>query len=261
MWSQAKVMIRELLMKTGLKVIKHQEHRKLLEGIDYLYRNYVFKDLSDSEERRFARLAELMGTGVHEAYHLIHHLTKCLPLEGDVCEFGVAQGATSALIAGEIAETDKHLWLFDSFEGLPKPTAKDRLIDDIFNLGDMAKYEGEMANSVRLVKNKLKAVGFDFSRAHIVPGFVENTLKSARLPPEICFAYVDFDFYEPTCEVLKTFDTRLASGGVFFVDDYDYFSSGIKTAVEEFLDESPKGRYELFVPPAELGHFCVLTKS
>jgi hypothetical protein len=35
---------------------------------------------------------------------------------------GIAQCATSALIANEISSSKKNLWLFDSFKGLPKPT-------------------------------------------------------------------------------------------------------------------------------------------
>ena len=66
-----------------------------------------------------------------------------LSLDGDVCEYGVAQGATSTLIAKTINGM-KDLFLFDSFEGLPKPSKEDGLKDDIFNLGDMSRYEGTM---------------------------------------------------------------------------------------------------------------------
>ncbi len=76
---------------------------------------------------------------------MVLHLNRALGLDGDVCEFGVAQGATSALIANEIRGTEKDLWLFDSFEGLPKPTDHDILIDDIFNLGSIDRYQGTMA--------------------------------------------------------------------------------------------------------------------
>jgi len=87
-------------------------------------------------------MVQLMGTQLSEALHVVAHLNRTLHLEGDVCEFGVAQGATSALIANEIRETNKKLWLFDSFEGLPRPTEQDILIDDIFNLGSIEKYQG-----------------------------------------------------------------------------------------------------------------------
>ena len=39
---------------------------------------------------------------------------------------------------------DAILHLFDSFEGLPMPTERDQLKDDIFALGSMAAYAGAM---------------------------------------------------------------------------------------------------------------------
>jgi hypothetical protein len=44
-------------------------------------------------------------------------------VEGDVAEFGVYKGGSAKLIAHTLAHlhTDKKLWLFDTFEGLPEP--------------------------------------------------------------------------------------------------------------------------------------------
>ena len=77
-------------------------------------------------------LARLLGTPPSEAYFIVQGLAKTRLVDGDVCEFGVAQGETSALIANEIADSNKILHLFDSFEGLPRPSEKDQLRDDIF---------------------------------------------------------------------------------------------------------------------------------
>src|SRR5690349_15930020 len=58
-------------------------------------------------------LARLMGTPPSEAYFIIRALADCRSIPGDVCEFGVAQGETSALIANEISlTTNKCLHLF-----------------------------------------------------------------------------------------------------------------------------------------------------
>jgi Macrocin-O-methyltransferase (TylF) len=43
----------------------------------------------------------------------------------------VAQGATSQLMAAEFqSEKERNLWLFDSFEGLPRPSSQYELIND-----------------------------------------------------------------------------------------------------------------------------------
>ncbi len=62
-------------------------------------------------------LTRFQGTPPAEAYFIINALTMCIDIKDDVCEFGVAQGETSTLIANEIKNTGKILHLFDSFPG------------------------------------------------------------------------------------------------------------------------------------------------
>lgn len=186
-------------------------------------------------ERRAALQAELMGISGEEAVELLETLNDCLAVPGDVAEFGVAQGATSALMANEMAATDKHLWLFDSFAGLPAPTEKDVLLTDIFELGSMAAYKGQMSVPMRQVIDRLAAIDFSVYRVHLVPGFIEDTIAGNFLPQRLAFAVLDFDFYEPTAIALAFVDQVLMSGGAMMVDDYGYFSQGVKTAVDEFM--------------------------
>lgn len=204
-------------------------------------------------DRRAALQAELMGISGEEAIELLETLNDCLAVPGDVAEFGVAQGATSALMANEMAATDKHLWLFDSFAGLPAPTEKDVLLTDIFELGSMAAYEGQMSVPMRQVVDRLAAIGFPISRYHLVPGFIEHTIADDLKPERVAFAVLDFDFYEPTAIALAFVDQVLSPGGAMMVDDYGYFSSGVKTAVDEFM-VGRKHRYQFI----ERNGYCLL---
>lgn len=204
-------------------------------------------------------MMQLLGTQPSEALHLIWHLNHVLHLEGEICEFGVAQGSTSALIANEILETGKVLWLFDSFEGLPKPSVRDILIDDIFNLGSIDRYQGAMACGQDQVIDRLKSITFPLGRVKVVPGFIEQTVKCGDLPEKVCFAYVDFDFYEPIKIALELLDPRLPIGGVVIVDDYGFFSEGAQAAVDEFVD-ARKPRYTKEPSPQWASKFCVLRK-
>ena len=79
----------------------------------------------------------LLGTPPPEAYFLIEAISKTSLIHGDICEFGVARGETSALIANEIKESNIIFHLFDSFEGLPKPTTKDEEVNPFSILGIM----------------------------------------------------------------------------------------------------------------------------
>lgn len=217
-----------------------------------------------ANELRPKLLARLLGTPPSEAYFIIHALTCCKDLKGDICEFGVAQGETSALIANEIAKyTTKKLHLFDSFEGLSKPTEKDELKDDIFALGSMDAYFGKMAFPEDMVRSRMQAISFPSNRYVIHKGFIEQSIHNDKnLPDAVCFAYVDFDFYEPIKIALAYLHKVMPCGAMIVVDDYNFFSIGAKTAVDEFVEEqnSTETLYELFVPDVRYGYFSVLTK-
>ncbi len=238
--------------------IDSKKYISLIEEVQNLFSELVFPDLPPCEDRS-KLMAELLGTGISEAIYILEFLNKSLKLEGDVCEFGIAQGTTSALLANEIRDTEKNLWLFDSFQGLPKPTKKDLLINDIFNLKSIESYEGTMSCPVEMVESRLRAISFPSSRIKIVPGFIEETITSPDLPEKVCFAYVDFDFYMPILTTLKFLNHHLSKDGMIVVDDYDFFSSGAKTAVDEFIQEYPDD-YEIIKPHKFAGNFCILRK-
>ena len=235
-----------------------QASLEVLRQLEGCYRDLLFPEIPD-RENRMELMAELMGTPPAEAMYVLGALFRSLSHPGDVCEFGIAQGATSALLANEIRDSRKKLWLFDSFEGLPNPTEKDKLIDDIYNLGSMDAYAGQMACDVSMVRDRLSAIAFPLGRVQIVPGFIERTIHLPELPKAICFAYVDFDFYEPILTALQYLNQYLSAGGHVVVDDYGWFSSGAQTAVDEFIAMHP-GRYEKTLPIKSAGHFALLKK-
>jgi len=239
-------------------LLVQNEKKKLIQELHGAFSTKIFPQMGTSNSRDDL-LAALIGTSVSEGLYILNYLNQSLTIEGDVCEFGVAQGATSTLLANEIMQTEKDLWLFDSFQGLPKPTEKDQLIDDIYGLGTMEKYEGTMCHRVDEVKTRLKAIGFAEKRTHFVEGFIEETIKREPLPHKVCFAYVDFDFYEPIVTALDFLHNCLSVGGTVIIDDYGFFSSGAKAAVDEFMVKMGP-RYELIEPLPFAGHFCIITK-
>ena len=157
-----------------------------------------------------------------------------------MCEFGVAQGKTSKLIGYLIKNTQKKFYLYDSFEGLPKPSALDRLKDDIFDLKKIENYQGKMSHKQDEVISELNKIKFDMNNLIINKGFFfkENLFKF-KFPKKIAFAYLDFDFYQPTLDVLNVIDKILIRNGIIIVDDYDFFS-GVKTAVDSWHELNKK---------------------
>lgn len=233
-------------------------HKRDVAELLELYKAFVLPGLEAKEDREHV-LAELIGTTVGEGIYLIYHLQEALKVEGDICEFGVAQGATSRLIASEIMATERTLWLFDSFEGLPAPAKEDRLIDDIFNLGSIDKYEGTMRCQEEEVRRKLAGIQFPEARTRILKGWIKESLKRSDLPTTVAFAYVDFDFYEPIRDALEYLDRVMPAGGRILVDDYGFFSEGAQLAVDQFRAERPHFSFEMPLPAA--GHFAMLIKN
>jgi hypothetical protein len=230
-----------------------------IKGLEEVYKELVFSKFPVHDSKRIDLYSKLAGTQVSSAIYLVNHLHNSLNLPGDVCEFGVAQGRTSALIANEIRSSSKKLWLFDSFQGLPKPSEKDILTDDVFELGSMGAYEGTMSFPIRVLKEALAEVDLAEDRIRIVPGFIEATLKSSEVPDRVCFAYVDLDFYEPILTTLRFLHEVIVPEGFIVIDDYGWFSAGAKLAVDEFF-ESHRSSYALFSPIKSAGHFVMLQR-
>tara|TARA_Y100000590_G_C15456346_1_gene914710 strand:+ start:29 stop:814 length:786 start_codon:yes stop_codon:yes gene_type:complete len=212
----------------------------LKEIIFYKLNKKIFNDLKNIEkEKIFNLLIELKGTSLVEGIYIVNSLFETIKLNGDVCEFGVAQGKTSKLIGYIINDIDKKLYLFDSFKGLPKPSKEDQLKDDIFNLKNISNYEGKMSHEEYKVVNELNYIKFNKKKLIINKGFFnKENINKFNIPKEISFVYLDFDFYEPTKDVLNLISNILVPGGIIIVDDYDFFSTGVKTAVDEWISKN-----------------------
>ena len=109
------------------------------------------------------------------------------------------------------------------------------------------------------VLERLRAISYPSSRVKIVPGFIENTISLVDLPDKVCFAYVDFDFYEPILIALNYLNEHLSMGGCMVVDDYGVFSSGAGAAVDEFLAAHPS-QYDFVLPHKSAVHVVILSK-
>jgi O-methyltransferase len=265
-----KKIIKRILSVFGLKLVRSKNMLVRFENFAHLASAYeqrlneAYNIVILADDTRIKLLAQAQGTKPAEAYFIVQALVQCKDINGDVCEFGVAQGANSALIANEISHSgNKLLHLFDSFEGLPKPSQKDRLKDDIFSLGSMEAYTGTMSCPESMLQSRLKAISFPPERYFIHKGFIEQLIHTDKnLPKEVSFAYLDFDLYEPTKLTLEFLHRITPNGAFIIVDDYDFFSTGVKTAVDEWLEEKNFNKmiYDCSVPDTRYGHFIVLRK-
>ena len=153
-------------------------------------------------------------------------------VQGDVAEFGVYRGHTAAAMDGVLGDqgSEKRLYLFDSFSGMP---ASSHPLDTSWEKGDLA---AQVEDVQRLFKNS--------SRALVVPGYFSETFPQY---PDLHFSFchVDCDMYTSVQECIAYILPRLSAGGVIVFDDYGFRDClGAKAAIEEFLG----GSRSSFVP-------------
>lgn len=150
-----------------------------------------------------------------------------LGIQGDIVECGVWNGGTAGVMASASRQSNRHFWLFDSFQGFPKPTEKDFPGDSIS--------EGEWQGNPFSVLNLFRKLSIDLSRVHIVPGWFKDTLPS-RAVNSIALLHIDADLYESVKCCLENMYERVVPGGFVVLDDYGFWP-GCRRAVDEFLND------------------------
>lgn len=164
-------------------------------------------------------------------------------ISGDYAEFGCYGGVTMHLAYEAINEgaTARHMWAFDSFEGLP-PQADERDEHPAWRPRSMAMSETEFIEEMRK-----RAV--DDSAYTTVVGFYDESLPAIGdgAPLDIALAYVDCDMYSSTTSVLDFLSPRLKHGMIVAFDDYFCWSSsalsGERTALLEFIEANSRWNF------------------
>ncbi|MBP5674974.1 class I SAM-dependent methyltransferase [Candidatus Saccharibacteria bacterium] len=165
---------------------------------------------------------------------ILELLEKSLDKDGDVVEFGCYRGDTSVLMKRllEKNHSEKILWLYDSFEGLPEKTREDASV-----AGDQFK-AGELLVTKREVIEKFKRNGLRLPK--IKKGFFEDLNPEEDVPETICFAFLDGDLYTSIKTSLKLVEKRMEKGGIIIVHDYNNPElPGSSRAVDEWLRAHP----------------------
>jgi O-methyltransferase len=156
---------------------------------------------------------------------MLHQLAQEVPDEGDVVECGVCNGGSAAVLASVIRNhPKKSLWLYDTFQGIPPPTARDG--------AEAQNYSGHLIGRVDRVNEVLARVGFPRERAVIREGLFEDSFKQP-LPQSVALLHIDADWYEGVLEALKTFYPLIPDGGIVILDDFGHWE-GAREAFYDF---------------------------
>jgi hypothetical protein len=174
-------------------------------------------------------------------------------ISGALVECGVWRGGSmmaAALTLLRVGDTQRDLYLFDTFEGMPAPGERDvkSWYDGYSPLRRWSKGKREAAATdtqpdnawhyvpVDRVRATLESTGYPPERLHLVAGMVEDTIP-AHAPERIALLRLDTDWYASTRHELEQLFPRLADGGVLIIDDYGHYE-GARQAVDEYFQRT-----------------------
>ncbi len=162
---------------------------------------------------------------------------------GSFVECGVWKGGCSAIMGfvADRAKSNRKIWLFDSFEGLPEPTDKD---------GQRAKdyardrSEGKLETIDKCVGTLKDVNKIFFEILKINPkniiinkGWFQDSLPKIKgnIGP-ISILRINGDWYESNKCCLDNLYDSVVPGGHIMIDDYGYWE-GTRLAVRDFFKE------------------------
>jgi O-methyltransferase len=238
MIKQAKVFLRRYLgNKLGYRPDFSLEREVSLEE------KQIIKAVSPYTFTGFERLVAL--------FQAVRHISE-RNIPGDIVECGVWRGGSMmavALALKEIGETDRELYLFDTYEEIPDPTSLD--VDILGRTGSFLHERAKERNkgvpaktaSLQEVKQNILSTGYPEDKIHFIKGKVEETIPCSGLS-QIALLRLDTDYYESTLHELNHLFPILSIGGALIIDDYGHWQ-GAKIAVNEYFDKHQQ--YPIFL--------------
>lgn len=162
-------------------------------------------------------------------------------IAGDIVECGVWKGGgcmLCALTLEGLGQTDRHLYLYDTFKGMAAPTAREVAIEGQKMQQDWQAHQRDGHNdwcysSRQDVESAIRSTGYPSDCVTYVEGKVEETIP-ATVPEKIALLRLDTDWYESTKHELDHLFPRLVKNGVLIIDDYGHWK-GARTAVDEYF--------------------------
>lgn len=166
---------------------------------------------------------------------VLAELEKSLKVVGDVVELGCYMGDTSLLMGKMLKQkkSEKQLWLYDSFEGLPEKTAQDSSsLGENFKLGELKATKAEVMR--KFMKSGLL-------RPIVKKAWFDDLDVATDLPKKISFALLDGDYYESLKTSFALVRDKMTEGAIIAVHDYQNEAlPGAAKAVDEFCARNPK---------------------
>ena len=170
--------------------------------------------------------------GIERLDNLQHCVTDVIRqgVPGDLIETGVWRGGSTIFMRAMLKaydETDRIVWVADSFQGLPRPDAEQYPADAGNGLWEVAS----LAIPLEEVKGNFDRYGLLDDQVQFLPGWFRDTIPAAPIE-QLAILRLDGDLYESTIDVLDHLYPKLAPGGYAIIDDYRLLSC--RKAVDDY---------------------------
>ena len=138
---------------------------------------------------------------------------------GDLIETGVWRGGASIFMRGILkahGDTERKVWVADSFEGLPPADIARYPKEFTGNLHDA----GVLAISLEDVRRNFERYDLLDDQVRFLKGWFRDTLPVAPIQ-QLAVMRLDGDLYESTMDGLVHLYPKLSPGGFAIIDDYN----------------------------------------
>jgi O-methyltransferase len=239
MFRLAKSLAHAAVRKTGFDIVRSdpasadsgpkfppdfsQEHISIIRSVS----SYTMT----SPERIYA-LIEAVRYVVHSA------------IPGAIVECGVWRGGSmmaAALALKSLNAVERDLYLFDTFEGMPKPQEVDVDLKSNPAMSFFSRTQigedssGYCRSTLEEARVNMASIGYSSEKIHFCKGKVESTIPGSA-PEQIAVLRLDTDWYESTKHELIHLYPLLSPGGILIIDDYGHWR-GSRKATDEYIKE------------------------
>jgi O-methyltransferase len=210
-----------------------QPMRRWLAGKDMeVIRHVPFDQQVRAEGRDWPARAESMA-GLRRLDNLQFCVTDVLRrgVPGDLIETGAWRGGVTIFMRAILeayGDTERQVWVADSFQGLPKPDPERWPAE----AGDEHWTVDQLAVPLEEVQANFARYGLLDERVRFLPGWFKDSLPTAPIE-RLAVLRLDGDMYGSTMEALEALYPRLSPGGYVIVDDYGAIAQ-CKEAVTDF---------------------------
>ena len=237
---RVKDIVKGIVHRTGFDIVRYQTHKKPVN----------LEDLTDREIEIVESVRPYTITGdqrVAALMNSVRYITEH-KIPGNIAECGVWRGGSMMAVARALMfhdDSTRHLYLYDTFEGMSEPTEHDK------------RWSGEAAKlllarepvgtgvwslaSIEDVRTNMLSTGYPEEKVHFIKGKVEETLPSV-LPDRLALLRLDTDWYESTKHELIHLFPLLDSRGLLIIDDYGHWQ-GVRKAIDEYFSEHKLNLY------------------